>query len=154
LLIPRESDAKQYTASAGQYPSSAEQYPAAAAQYCAREIEAVGGRAFELKGAGAAGATRDFVLMRASGAHAVETARVVSDFEWTWLRFDGDEAEPRELIVAGGGSLRLDGREVLRSPSRINYFVARRQANDELIVETDAGEDFFLALSGAEGLMK
>jgi hypothetical protein len=116
-----------------------------AAHYSAREIEAVGGRAFELKGAGAAGAARDFVLMRAEGAHAVETARVATDFEWTWLRFEGDEAEPRELIAVGGRSLRLDGREILRSPSRINYFVARRRANDELNVETDASEDFFLA---------
>jgi hypothetical protein len=75
----------------------------------------------------------------------VETARVASDFEWTWLRFDGDEAEPRELIAVGGESLRLDGREVLRSQSRLNYLVARRQANDELTVETDASEEVFLA---------
>ena len=138
LLIPRAADAEQYRA-------SAEQYSEGAAQYSAREIEAVGGRAFELKGAGAGEAARDFVLMRAGDARAAETARVVSDFDWTWLRFDGDEAEPRELIAVGGHCLRLDGREVLRSPSRINYFVARRQANDELIIETDAGEDFSLA---------
>jgi hypothetical protein len=84
--------------------------------------------------------------MRADGAQAVETARIASDFEWTWLRFDGDEAEPRELIALGGGSLRLDGREVLRSGARLNYLVARRLANDELIVDTDASEDFFLAV--------
>jgi uncharacterized heparinase superfamily protein len=126
---------------------------AGASQYSAREIEAVGGRAFELKGAACAkgAATRDLVLMRAGGASAVETARVASDFEWTWLRFDGDEAEPRELIVAGGQSLRLDGREVLRACARINYLVARRQG-DEMIFETDAGEDVFLALSGAQGV--
>jgi hypothetical protein len=140
LLIPRAGSAKQYSTGAAQYGSGAE-------KYSVREIEAVGGRAFELQGAGGAAgaATHDFVLMRASGAHAVETARVASDFEWTWLRFDGDEAEPRELLAVGGGSLRLDGREVLRSQARINYFVARRQANDELLVETDASEDFFLA---------
>lgn len=129
-----------------------------AAPCSAREIEAVGGRAFELKGVSSAArgqssaareTARDFVLLRAGGARVVETARVVSDFEWTWLRFYGDEAEPRELIAVGGQSLRLDGREILQSQARVNYLVARR-AGDELSVETDAGEDLFLALSGAE----
>jgi hypothetical protein len=126
------------------------------AQYSAREIEAVGGRAFELKGAASTAtgavaevATRDFVLVRADGARMVETARVASDFEWAWLRFHDGEAEPRELIASGGGSLRLDGREILRAQARFNYVVARR-AGDELTFETDAGEDFFLAFSGAE----
>lgn len=129
------------------HASNAEQHRASAAQYSAREIEAVGGRAFELKSTTATGAAaaRDFVLMRADGANAVETARVVSDFEWTWLRFDGDEAEPRELIAVGGRTLRLDGREVLQSRAPINYFVARRQTGDAPIVETDASEDLFLA---------
>jgi Heparinase II/III-like protein len=158
LLIPRGADAEQYPVNAEHHTAGAEHYPAGAEQhragveprstgaekYSVREIEAVGGRAFELKGA--AGGARDLVLMRASGAHSVETARAASGFEWTWLRFDGDEAEPRELIAVGGGSLHLDGREVLRSPSRINYFVARRGAGDELVFETDAGEELFLAL--------
>jgi len=111
----------------------------------AREIEAVGGRAFELKGEGAA---HDLVLVRADNASSIETARLASDFEWTWLRFSGDESEPQELIAIGGRSLSLDGREVLRAHARLNYVVARR-AGDELIVETgSAGEDLFLALSG------
>ncbi|MDQ1525034.1 MAG: hypothetical protein QOE47_2958 [Pyrinomonadaceae bacterium] len=115
-----------------------------------REIEAVGGRAFELRIAG--GATRDLLLVRAEGASAIETARLASNFAWTWLRFDGDdETEPRELIAVGGGSLSLDGREILRarqSGARLNYVTARR-AGDEFTADTDAGEDFFLALSGA-----
>ena len=116
------------------------------ARTSAREIEAVGGRAFELKGAVAG--DRDLLLVRAEGAGSVETARLASDFAWTWLRFSVDEIEPRELIAIGGQSLRLDGREILRAPSRINYVVAQR-AGDELITDTDAGENFFHALSGA-----
>lgn len=115
----------------------------AAAQLTAREIEAVGGRAFELQDGTTA--TRDYLLVRANDARSIETAQLASDFAWTWLRFDGDGAEPRELIALGGKSLRLDGREVLRSPSRINYLVARHLAGDALTVETDASEDFFLA---------
>jgi hypothetical protein len=115
------------------------------AHVSAREIEAVGGRAFELS----KGAARDFVLARGAGASACETARLASDFEWVWLRFgDDDETEPRELIAIGGQSLKLDGREILRAASRLNYFVARR-AGGELIIETDAaGEDFALNLPG------
>lgn len=116
----------------------------AGAQTSAREIEAVGGRAFELKCEGGA---RDLLLVRAEGAGSIETARIASDFEWTWLRFRGDETRPQELIAVGGRALGLDGREILRASSRINYVVARR-AGDELITDTDACEDFFLALPG------
>ncbi|HEX8130456.1 MAG TPA: alginate lyase family protein [Pyrinomonadaceae bacterium] len=113
------------------------------AQGSARELETVGGRAFELQGA-----ARDLLLVRAEGASTIQTARLTSDFEWTWLRFDGEETEPQELIAIGGQSLHLDGREILRARSRLNYVVARR-AGDELIIETDAtGEDFSHALSG------
>jgi hypothetical protein len=88
------------------------------------------------------------VLVRADGASSIETARLASDFEWTWLRFSDAESEPQELIAIGGQSLSLDGREILRAHARLNYVVARR-AGDELTVETDtADEDFFLALSG------
>ncbi|HYG08720.1 MAG TPA: alginate lyase family protein, partial [Pyrinomonadaceae bacterium] len=118
----------------------------AGAQVSAREIEAVGGRAFELQGAGR---VRDLVLVRADGAGSIETARVASDAGWTWLRFSGDEIEPHELIAVGGQFLRLDGREILRAPSRLNYVVAHR-AGGELRVETGTpGEEVFLALSGA-----
>ncbi|HEV2801801.1 MAG TPA: alginate lyase family protein [Pyrinomonadaceae bacterium] len=121
-----------------------------AAQIRAREIEAVGGRAFELKGEGA---RRDLLLVRdaSDSANAVEAACVASDFSWTWLRFQGDDTEPRELIAIGGRHLRLDGREILRAHgARLEYVVARR-AGDNLIVETDAhgvrAEDLFISLS-------
>ena len=146
LLVPRAASGQPYPANAEPYLAGAEPYLTGAARYSAREIEAVGGRAFELRNEGAGARARDFVLMRAGGAHAVETARVVSDFEWMWLRFDGDEAEPRELIAIGGRTLRLDGREVLQTRERVNYLVARQREGDAPLVETDASEDLFLAL--------
>jgi hypothetical protein len=115
----------------------------------AREIEAVGGRAFELR----QGAWRDVVLVRADGAASIETAQLVSDFAWMWLRFRGDEVEPHELVGVGGQFLRLDGQKIVQARSRVSYAVARRPAaavHDELIVETDAtGADLCVAFSGA-----
>jgi Heparinase II/III-like protein/Heparinase II/III N-terminus len=121
---------------------------ACAAQFAAREIEAIGGRAFELT----QGATRDYLLLRADDATAVETPPFTSDFSWTWLRFRGDRIEPEELIGVDGRTLRLGNQEVLRSLTHTGYVSARR-AGEELIVETDAGADFFIAPLGAQSLV-
>ncbi len=110
----------------------------------AREVEAVGGRAFELR----RGAGRDVVLVRAEGARSIETAQLVSDFDWLWLRFeDEDETRPHEFVAVGGQTLRLDGREIVRAVSRVNYLVARRATGGEVFVDTDAGAELSLSLS-------
>jgi hypothetical protein len=120
---------------------------AQAGQVSAREIEAVGGRAFELTD----GATRDCLLLRAADAQAVETARFASSFGWTWLRFRGDDGEPQELIAIDGQTLRLDGREVLRAGVHVGHLAARREG-EGWRVESDTGENLFLAPPGAESL--
>jgi hypothetical protein len=117
-----------------------------AARVSAREIEAVGGRAFELMN----GATRDCLLLRAPGAPVVETARFTSGFDWTWLRFRGDESEPQELIAIDGQTLRIDGREMLRTAAPTGYLAARRAGQQQWHVESDTGENLFLAPTGAE----
>jgi hypothetical protein len=104
-----------------------------------REIEAIGGRAFEIIDEHKA----DIVMTRSfNGNHAghrVETARLASDFEWTWVRFSGESATvPDELVVIGGQTLELEGREILKSGRRINYLVAGR-VGDQFRVETDDG---------------
>ena len=121
---------------------------ASAALVSAREIEAIGGRAFELT----QGATRDYLLLRADDATAIETPPFASDFSWTWLRFRGDRVEPEELIGIDGRTFRLSNQEVLRSVTHTGYVSARR-AGEELIVETDAGADFFIAPLGAQSLV-
>jgi hypothetical protein len=115
-----------------------------AGRVSAREIEAVGGRAFELTD----GTTRDCLLLRAADAPTVETARFTSGFSWTWLRFRGDEDEPQELIAIDGHTLRIDGREVLRPAAPTGYLAARR-AGRQWHVESDTGENLFLAPHGA-----
>jgi hypothetical protein len=118
-----------------------------AGQISAREIEAVGGRAFELTG----GATRDCLLLRADDAPAVETARLASSFAWTWLRFQGDDGEPQELVAVDGQTLRLDGREVVCAAAPVGYLAARREGQ-AWRVDSDTGENLFAAPSGAQSL--
>jgi hypothetical protein len=93
LLIPRAS--------------AAEGWPRA------REVEAEGGRAFEVIGE----AARDLLLVAAVGARDGERASVhaagcESDFEWAWLRFDGEGSVPSEWVVVGGSRLACGGHEL------------------------------------------
>ncbi|MDQ2856230.1 MAG: heparinase II/III family protein [Acidobacteriota bacterium] len=98
-----------------------------------REVEAIGGRAFEIRGAG----MHDILMIKTGGQ--AEMAELASDFDWTWARFAGEEATiPEELVLIGGHRLELGGREVLRSERRINYLVASR-VGDQFRIETDDG---------------
>ncbi|HEX8501621.1 MAG TPA: alginate lyase family protein [Pyrinomonadaceae bacterium] len=77
-----------------------------------RELEAEGGRAFELR----RGAWRDLLLVRAAGAAEVRAPRAASGFDWAWLRFDAETGALEELVVVGaGGELCLDGEGVLKA---------------------------------------
>ena len=98
-----------------------------------REVEAIGGRAFEVVGESA----HDIVMIKTGSR--VEMARLASDFEWTWARFADETATiPEELVLIGGQWLELEGKEVLRSGRRINYLVASR-VGDQFRIETDDG---------------
>jgi hypothetical protein len=99
----------------------------------AREIEAIGGRAFEVVGE----CSYDIVMIKI--AERAEMARLASDFAWTWARFSDESAGvPDELVLIGGHRLELEGKEVLRSGRRINYLVASR-VGDQFRIETDDG---------------
>lgn len=100
-------------------------------QASAREIEAVGGRAFEAN----TGASRDILLM-ADGAMA-ESAQIASDFQWAWARFEANGQLPSELLLINGHHLMLNGREVLKSRERISYLFMRRLGAD-LYVDSEA----------------
>jgi hypothetical protein len=98
-----------------------------------REVEAIGGHAFEVVGESA----HDIVMIKAD--HRVEMARLASDFAWTWARFSDETATvPDQLVLIDGHWLELEGREVLRSERRINYLVANRAGN-QFRIETDEG---------------
>jgi hypothetical protein len=87
----------------------------------AREIEAVGGRAFEVQTIEGA---CDYVLL-GDGERVVQTARLSSDFAWTWARF-GRDGEPEELVLIDGKAVCVGGRELLRAERRAGFVVARR----------------------------
>jgi hypothetical protein len=106
---------------------------ASAANVQVRELEAHGGRAFEVQD----GAVRDIVLL-GSGL-PVEAARMRSDFAWTWARFGPTSDTPTELVLLGGTFLSLEGREIFRAKGRAAY-VLIRWIGAEVIVETDQGK--------------
>jgi hypothetical protein len=88
------------------------------------EIEAIGGQAFEVANEN----WLDIVMIRTG--ERIETARITSDFEWTWARFSRDDRSlPEELVLIGGGSLWLDGREIVRLAKSTTYLAARRADN-------------------------
>jgi hypothetical protein len=69
-------------------------------------------------------------------AGPVETAKLSSDFELTWARFATPSARmPEELILIGGQTLQLEGRDILKSGKRIDY-LALSTLGDQVHVET------------------
>jgi hypothetical protein len=96
------------------------------------EIEAVGGRAFEVTNEN----WLDIVMIRT--AERVESARLTSDFEMTWARFSHAlDAKPQELVLINGQKLSLEGREILKTSERQNSVFASL-AGGNYQVEVDA----------------
>jgi hypothetical protein len=121
-----------------------------------RQIEATGGRAFEVHGDG----TRDVLLIRqgqAGQVHMTEAARLASDFELAWVRFSSETGALEELLLlggvagAGGHRFSLDGQEIFQTRSRTSYVCARREG-EQLRVETDR-EKFEVRLTMGNLLM-
>lgn len=110
-----------------------------------RETEAEGGKAFEFIKADA----RDLLLLLAADVGpAVEALEVSSDFRWTWLRFERETGELKEMVLLGGRSLSIDGRKVFEAAESTAYVVARRFGR-ELRLETTTGGAFTISSFGA-----
>ncbi len=114
------------------------------------EIEAIGGQAFEVANEN----WLDIVMIR-TGAR-IETARLASDFEWTWARFTRDNPlVPEELVLISGKTLQLQGRQLLQADQHIEYLAAR-SIEGRFHVDSDKGifecqlpiADFEAALRG------
>jgi glycosyltransferase involved in cell wall biosynthesis len=105
------------------------------AKFEVREVEAIGGRAFEITSAD----HRDLFLLRAARSRRVETVRLASDFDLSWARFAAAaNGELLELLVLDGQRIELDGKELLTSGRRVEYLVAGR-SGDSFRVETGEG---------------
>lgn len=103
---------------------------AEAASVCVHELEAMDGRAFEIRDE----ASSDLLLV-GSGA-LIEAARIATDFKWAWARFSVDEGTLEELVLIDGRRFSLDGHEILSLPEPVGYAVARR-IDDKLRIEID-----------------
>jgi hypothetical protein len=103
-----------------------------------KEVEAIGGRAFEIGGRDYC----DLIVLKDSGSAHVETVRLVSDFDWAWARFGHNnvagDLDLLELLVIDGQRLELDGKEIVKSGKRIKYLAASR-VGDRFRVETNEG---------------
>jgi hypothetical protein len=103
-----------------------------------KELEAEGGRAFELR----RGGWRDLLLVRAGAGDEVKTSAVASDFDWAWLRFSEAAGALEEFVVIGGLRLRLDGREVVAgddATGNISHLSARRDGERWDVTEARGG---------------
>ncbi|HSQ20460.1 MAG TPA: hypothetical protein VLR92_08795, partial [Blastocatellia bacterium] len=86
----------------------------------------------------------------------IETARLASDFEWTWARFSqANTSILEELVLISGRTLQLQGHQVLQAEQHLKYVTARR-VDGQFQVDTDKGAfdcqlpitDFEAALRG------
>jgi len=105
----------------------------------ARQIEALGGKAFSIDFNG----RRDVLMWREAEREAArtwcETVQFASDFELVWARFErNDQRRIEELILIDGHTLEFEGHGLLRSRKKIDYLVARR-VEDRFRVETEEG---------------
>jgi hypothetical protein len=101
----------------------------------AREVEARGGRAFELKAPGGRVGVCDLLLAGRRG-ELTQAARLASDFELTWARLSpGGELE--EAVLIGGGSrLTFGGQPLVAFDEPVAFALLRREGA-ELILETE-----------------
>ena len=82
------------------------------------EIEVIGGRGFEIQNED----SRDVVIIRGDGNEdAAQTGSVISDFEYTWIRFAANNPNPGELILLGGQTVEVAGQKIVESAERVEY---------------------------------
>lgn|GEM_PF-57987 len=107
-----------------------------AREFQVREVEAIGGRAFEIR----SDEHCDLLMLRDAKSPRVETVRMASDCNLSWARFrtGNVEGELLELLVMDGKHIELDGEAILRSEQRVQYLVASRYG-DSFRVETSEG---------------
>jgi hypothetical protein len=87
------------------------------------QIDVTGGRGFEVHNEN----SRDVVIIRDRGnAGVAQTASMISDFEYTWARFDRNNPTPEELVLLGGQRLELDGQKIVESSERVEYSWLRK----------------------------
>jgi glycosyltransferase involved in cell wall biosynthesis len=91
-----------------------------------KEVEAIGGRAFEIRTARHC----DLIVLRDQQSQKAETVNLISDGSVTWARFKIDSMQAlEELLVLNGRSVMLKGKQVVKSETDLEYLVASRIGN-------------------------
>jgi glycosyltransferase involved in cell wall biosynthesis len=113
-----------------------------------QEVEAIGGRAIEITG----DRFCDFIMLRDDQRSVIETVRFISDFKWTWARFDRNGSQLIELMVMDGQQLQVDGKATLKSARPIRYVVATRVGNQFRLETPEGAIDMGLPVHDLEAL--
>ena len=79
------------------------------------EIEVSGGRGFEIRSEH----YRDLLIVK--DGRKARTSSLISDFEYTWLRFSSTNPAPEELVLLGGQELEYAGQKIVESAERVEY---------------------------------
>jgi hypothetical protein len=91
---------------------------------------------------------RDFLIIGQAG-QMVSVGQFTTDFAWTWARLAPDDQLAEVVLVGGGTRFTYGGRELLSSPRRLRYAVARTVAGRlEFASEPEGVEGLSAASNG------
>jgi len=89
-------------------------------------VQTTGGRGFEIHTEN----SHDVLLIKDLGNSGVSrTDSMISDFEYTWMRFDGNNSVPEELVLLGGQKLEINGQKIVVAAERVDYSWFRKDAD-------------------------
>jgi hypothetical protein len=115
-----------------------------------REVEAIGGKAFEVRHDGGV----DIVMIRTEPAERVEMERLASDFAWTWARFPNREDKtPSELVLLAGTTVEVEGKQILKWNRPVDYLVVRRLSGAFRVESNQSVFDCQLPIANSEPIV-
>jgi hypothetical protein len=89
------------------------------------QTDVLGGRGFEVQTEN----HRDLFVIK--DAAEARTPSLISDFEYTWLRFERNSGAPSELLLLWGQKLEFEKQKIVAAAERVEYSCLRRDAGQE-----------------------
>ena len=90
------------------------------------EVQATGGHGFKVQTEN----SHDVLLIQDPGNSGIsQMGSMISDFEYTWMRFDERHSVPEELVLLGGQKLEINGQKIVEAPERVEYSWFRKDAD-------------------------
>ena len=97
-------------------------------EFQVHEIDASGGRAFEVKHSRGF----DIVILR-GGSEGVNAKRISTDADWVVVRFGEDSTIPAQILLFAGSNLQIDQSAMFEAVGQIEYLAATRDGERFLI---------------------